>query len=561
MDTKEKKRQDRPARTAAKAQRPTEDRRRAPADSRRPQRDPRAAAPAQERRQRPDARAAAEERRPRREAGAAVAQEERRPRRDARAAAPQEERRPRRDARAAAPQEERRPRRDAGAAVAQEERRPRRDARAAAPQEERRPRRDTGAAVAQEERRPRRESGDTRPAPQPSDNQEEHVYKMEQAPRQTPVAGRSGQRRQQPQRRQGSAVGQLLPRVGKKVDLKDAPQGTSYQRQTPKEKKLFGIFSIPKPKAPKDPEVEAEKARKRQQAREEKAQKKRKQAVRFDTPAIVYTQPKPFNRNRLVVQLVTVLAVASAFVMGISIFFKVKVITVSGAETYSPWAIREASGITEGSNLLSFGQSRASAQIKANLPYVDSVRIGIKLPDTVNIVVEELDVVYSIKSTNGDWWLITSGGKVVEQIPGALAKNYTQVLGIQIDNPVPNDQAYAAEAVPTETAAADATGPAAEVPPVTVTGAQQLNTALQILKALEDNDIVGEAASVNVANLEKIELWYGQRYQVDLGDAARLDYKVACMYDAILQLSEYQTGMLDVSFTKKTDQVIYTPFV
>ena len=553
MITKDKKRQGRPGKTAAKAPKAADERRRAPADSRRNPRDPRGAAPQPERRPRPEAEMAAAqaERRPQRDPRA-TAQEERRPRKDPRAAA-QEERRPGRDPRAAA-QAERRPGRDPRAAASQEERRPRRDPRAAA-QAERRPGRDPRAAFPRETHNSRPESMAAQSAPQNFENHEEHVYKMEQAPRQTPTAGRSGQRRQQAPGRQGSAVGQLPPRVGKDVDLKDAPQGTSYQRHTPKEKKLFGLFSMPKPKPPKDPEVEAEKARKRQQAREEKEKKKRKQAVRFDTPAIVYTQPKPFNRNRLLIQMVTVLTVACAFVMGLSIFFKVKVITVSGAETYSPWAIREASGITEGANLLSFGQSRASAQIKANLPYVDSVRIGIKLPDTVNIVVEELDVVYSIKSTNGDWWLLTSGGKIVEQIPGALAKNYTQVLGIQVDHPVPGEQAYAAEETPSETTE---TG---DAPPVTVTGAQQLKTALDILQALEDNDIVGEAASVNVSNLQNIELWYGQRYQVSLGDNTQLDYKVACMYDAILQLNEYQTGMLDVSFTKKTDQVVYTPFV
>ena len=541
MITKDKKRQGRPGRAAAKVPNAADERRRAPADSRRSPRDPRAAAPQPERRSRP-------------EGEMAVPQAERRPRRDPRTAAPQAERQPRRDPRTAAPRAERQPRKDPRTAAPQAERQPRRDPRTAAPQAERR-RREPYGVTSQEESGSRVETMAAQSAPQISGNHEERVYKMEQAPRQTPTAGRSSQHRRQTPGRQGAAVGQLPPKVGKDVDLKNAPQGTSYQRHTPKEKKLFGLFSMPKPKPPKDPEAEAEKARKRQQAREEKAKKKRKQAVRFDTPAIVYTQPKPFNRNRLLVQLVTVLTVACAFVMGLSIFFKVEVITVSGAETYSPWAIREASGITEGANLLSFGQSRASAQIKANLPYVDSVRIGIKLPDTVNIVVEELDVVYSIKSTNGDWWLITSGGKIVEQIPGALAKNYTQVLGIQIDHPVPGEQAYAAEETPSETTE---TG---DVPPITVTGAQQLKTALDILKALEDNDIVGEAANVNVSNLQNIEIWYGQRYQVDLGDNTRIDYKVACMYDAILQLNEYQTGMLDVSFTKKTDQVVYTPFV
>ena len=132
-----------------------------------------------------------------------------------------------------------------------------------------------------------------------------------------------------------------------------------------------------------------------------------------DTPAVIYTQPRAFNRDRLLVQLLTVMAVVLALVLGLSVFFKVKVITVSGAEVYGAWTVREASGISEGDNLLTFGRARAAGKITAKLPYVKSARIGIKLPDTVNIEIEEEDVVYAIKSSDGIWYLMNSEGKVV----------------------------------------------------------------------------------------------------------------------------------------------------
>ncbi len=272
------------------------------------------------------------------------------------------------------------------------------------------------------------------------------------------------------------------------------------------------------------------------------------------TPAVIYTEPKAFNRNRFAVQILTVAAVVVACVLALSVFFKVETITVTGADVYSPWAIREASGISEGDNLLTFSHARAGAQIKANLPYVDTVRFGIKLPDTVNIIVEEAEVVYAIKDSKGQWWLMNSDGRVVEQVNSGVASNYTQVLGVTLESPAVNLQAIAAEIAPTET---DASG---EFIPVTVTGALRLNTAMQILKALEANDIVGEAASVDVTRIEDIILWYGTRYQVNLGDSTRLEYKIDCMNDVILQMSEYQSGILDISFTHWVDEVGYTPF-
>lgn len=281
---------------------------------------------------------------------------------------------------------------------------------------------------------------------------------------------------------------------------------------------------------------------------------------------MVYTQPRVFNRNRLLLRLLITASIVLALVMGMSIFFKVETIMVSGAKAYSEWSVREASGIKEGDNLFSLADARASGRIQAELPYVNSVRIGIKMPDTVIIYIEELEVAYAARCNNGIWWLITSGGRVVEQIDEVKASGYTEIRGITLRDPVVNGQAVAVEAGDGETVETDASGETVtptvggETNPVTVTNAQRLQTALDILAALELNDIVGEAASVDVTNLNAIELWYGRRFQVNLGDNQNLEYKIACMKKAIAQLGEYEMGVLDVSFMTWKDQVGYTPF-
>ena len=273
---------------------------------------------------------------------------------------------------------------------------------------------------------------------------------------------------------------------------------------------------------------------------------------------VVYTQPKVFNRNRLLLQLLIICASVLAMVMAMSVFFKVEVIKVSGAKAYSEWDVREASGIEIGDNLLTFSEPRASGQIQAKLPYVNEVRIGIKLPDTVIIYIEELEVAYAAKCSNGIWWLITSEGRVVEQIDDVRAESYTKIEGITLDNPAVNESAVALEDSPQ---GVDPSQSTEETQVVTVTNAQRLSAALTILTALENNDIVGEAASVNVTNLNAIVLWYGTRFQVNLGDTNNMDMKIAWMNTAIGQLSEYDRGILDVSFTSWEDEVGFTPFV
>jgi hypothetical protein len=140
---------------------------------------------------------------------------------------------------------------------------------------------------------------------------------------------------------------------------------------------------------------------------------------------------------------------------------------------------------------------------------------------------------------------MSSDGKILEQGNSALSRTHTQVLGVTVENPVENERAVATEELPTET------NESGELIPVTVTGAQRLSAALQILKALEANEIVGDAASVDVTRTEDIILWYGTRYQVGLGDSTRLDYKIDCMNDVIWQMSEYDSGILDISFRQE----------
>ena len=299
----------------------------------------------------------------------------------------------------------------------------------------------------------------------------------------------------------------------------------------------------------------------KQQAQQ--APKRRINKPRAPMQPVVYTQPKVFNRNRLIIQLASIAAMVMAVVLCLSIFFRVETITVSGTNAYTVWEIREASGIQEGDYLLTFGKARACAKIKAEKPYVSTVRIGIKLPDTVNIVIEEIDVVYSIQDQDDIWWLITSEGKVMEQTDSAGASEYTKVLGVKLANPEKDKQAVAFQNLQEQPQATESNQPEDETEtprPLIVTEQQKLSAALDILQALELNEIVGEAASVDVSDLTRIVLWYGTRYQVNLGEDSNMDYKIACLKGAVNKLSDYDSGELDISFTTWPDKVSYTPF-
>lgn len=267
---------------------------------------------------------------------------------------------------------------------------------------------------------------------------------------------------------------------------------------------------------------------------------------------VVYLAPKPFNRHRILLRSATVAAIVLAIVLAMSVFFKVENIEVSGVENYTAWEISQASGITEGDHLMSFGIAGAAAKIQAKLPYVSKVRIGIRLPNTVLIQVTEVPVTYAMQDQSEAWWLISSDGRVLER--AKEPDEQCQILGVQLVSP---QEGGAAVAYETQSAGVDEEG---NVIPVTVTAEQKLETALQVMKALEECGCMGQMASIDVSQILDIQMWYGQRFQIKLGDASDLRYKITSMKSAVEQLEQYEDGVLDVRFEGNHDQVIYTPF-
>ena len=262
------------------------------------------------------------------------------------------------------------------------------------------------------------------------------------------------------------------------------------------------------------------------------------------TPDVIYLAPKPFSRNRLILRLTTVAAVVIALVLGLSVFFKVENIYVSGTEKYSAWDIQQAAGIQPGDNLMTFNRAKAAGKIISALPYVKSVRIGINLPGTVNIEIEEVEVTYAIAADDNGTWLISSTGKVVEKAPDAGENRYTVIQGISLTKPQVGQQAVALEPQRVET----------DTTPVTVTAQERLRAALDVAGFLELNGIYGTMRSIDTGDLSAIRLVWNDNYDVNLGSGTDLNRKISFMKAAMEQYDGFDRGTLDVS---DPDQIIF----
>lgn len=358
-----------------------------------------------------------------------------------------------------------------------------------------------------------------------------------------------------PKRARASAGGKTPPEKGTNPRRrKPAPSRETSQRER-RNPAPSGETRRKRPTSSADPRPK----------RQPNRQQPRKQQVirppREQVPPVQYTMPKPFSRGGFLLKLLSMVLAVVAVMMCLSLFFRVEEVVVSGTEKYTPWMIKQASGISDGDSLLGIRDSRVSGKIISQLPYVKNVRVGIKLPGTVYIAVEELEMTYAIAAQDGSWWLIAADGRVVESITTTAASGYTQIFGVQVDGPRENQIVQAAQDhTSTQTQPTQTEDPNGVTLPTTnqVTGEDRLEAVLTILAALEENGVIGQIASVDVSNLNDITMEYGQRLHIVLGTSENLPYKVRYMAQAISQLEEYETGELDVSF-KYSDKGLLNP--
>ena len=161
-----------------------------------------------------------------------------------------------------------------------------------------------------------------------------------------------------------------------------------------------------------------------------------------------------------------------------------------------------------------------------------AVQVVRRLPGTLSLRVTEYDATYAVQDTAGDWYLITAGGKATEKTAGAAG--HIQIQNMVIQTPVLGEQVTASG----EDALA----------------AQGQTDALeQLLRELEDADLLDKVASVSVPSSYKLSLWYGDRFLVELGGADQLAYKLEYLKIVIAAQQDYDAGTIDLTLGESNE--------
>ena len=315
-------------------------------------------------------------------------------------------------------------------------------------------------------------------------------------------------------------------------------------------------------------------------------------------------------------RLLIMAAIVAAVIFGVAIFFKVNTVEVQGNAIYSAEEIRSASGIQKGDNLFTLNKEAAAGSIKASLPYVETVSIIRFLPDKIVIEVKESDATFAVTTDTNTTWLINSVGKALEQISDSApdsaltaeptAPDAEAPVEEPVEQPVENtdsenageDEAQqpsenpdaasgeqtqqpsdtadtagrdtAAEASGADNSAIQADGK--RIPRilgvtvnsptvgsvVTATNPASLNAALAVIAELDGTGLLDHIVSINTEKEYDIVLQYDGRYEIRLGGTEELSYKIDYLTVILSKLSDFQAGVIDLTFSDSSEARFYS---
>lgn len=315
-------------------------------------------------------------------------------------------------------------------------------------------------------------------------------------------------------------------------------------------------------------------------------------------------------------RLLIMAAIVAAVIFGVAIFFKVNTVEVQGNTIYSAEEIRSASGIQKGDNLFTLNKEAAAGSIKASLPYVETVSIIRFLPDKIVIEVKESDATFAVTTDTNTTWLINSVGKALEQISDSApdsaltaeptAPDAEAPVEEPVEQPVENtdsenageDEAQqpsenpdaasgeqtqqpsdtadtagrdtAAEASAADNSAIQADGK--RIPRilgvtvnsptvgsvVTATNPASLNAALAVIAELDGTGLLDHIVSINTEKEYDIVLQYDGRYEIRLGGTEKLSYKIDYLTVILSKLSDFQAGVIDLTFSDSSEARFYS---
>ncbi len=249
--------------------------------------------------------------------------------------------------------------------------------------------------------------------------------------------------------------------------------------------------------------------------------------------------PRPRKRRRrrrgpgILISLLCLVLICAAILAAVTVFFKVKRVTVSGESQYSAEEVLQAAGIAEGENLFFLNKVAITNRIFRDRPYLDTVSIRRKFPDTVEIVLKDC-VPSAVVSYENRYWLVDKKGKILEEIIDFLGE-YAETLEAMEQKQIEKLGLLLALEDP-------------QVGEYLDFSQQEQGKALStILNTAENSGILKEIMGIDMTKLFEIRLQYTERFVVELGTVEELEKKISFLNQVVERLGSTDTGVIDLT--------------
>ena len=238
------------------------------------------------------------------------------------------------------------------------------------------------------------------------------------------------------------------------------------------------------------------------------------------------------RRGSILLRLATMLVVVAVFVFGLSIFFKVTDIQVTGNQVYTAEEVVAASGLKTGDNLVTINTGTVVGKILAQLPFVEELSMDRVLPGTVVIHVVESDVIYTVDGDDGGEWLINGSGKILAKADGTTT--YPHLSGVTAQSPEIGS-------------------------PMTSEQTENLSAALELLPLLEETDSIAQVTEIQVDKTYDLVVLYGDTYEIHLGGTEQLEYKMEYLAAILSEPQVAEGGIIDLSL-EQSSVAVFKPW-
>lgn len=312
------------------------------------------------------------------------------------------------------------------------------------------------------------------------------------------------------------AIRDSVGKVSKKVLNNDAPDETIILNESDLKAEFDDGFFV---------DEYALKKKKRKIIKERKEGRKR--PVKIKEPL-----SKRQRKVRNIAVSVSIMGVVLivGIVLSLTVLFTCENIEVDGVTKYKQEDVIDRSGLNTGENLFLSDRTTAENNIKKAFPYIEEVKVSVKVPNTMEISVTEAVPAYFIKDGK-NYIVISDKGRMLERTD-IVTGSVPVITGCKLTS--------------------NKIGDYAEVEDQTV-----MPVLNDVASSLINNNVKG-IKEINLSDMANVKLNYEDRINIILGVPEDIDYKIRIAMKIINEnLAVTDKGDLDVSNSKGENNASY----